>query len=431
MAKAPIRPETQRFTRAAQLAVATVFIAATLAGLRLASAGRVHPAAPDGQAIVGLASASSPHIAPADDPRADVLAALGKTIFFDASMSEPPGTSCASCHEPARAFSGANGSRLGVAQGSRPGHFAHRSTPSVLYLRYVPKFHLHWEEDAPLVDALGGFFWDGRVDSLSELSRQPLLEPDEMNNGSPEVVARKLAAAPYAAELRRAFGPTALDAADSALRALGDAISAFLTSPEMAPFSSRYDDFIRGRGTLTEMEREGLRLFKDSARGGCAACHKLSDVSPLPERSLFTDFAFDALAVPRNAKLPANRDPAHFDLGLCQRPQPRYRSDDEQFCGAFRTPSLRNVAVRPALMHNGVFTDLRQAVAFYATRATNPERWYGRAATYDDMPARYREYVGTDKAPYNRQPGERPALDDAEIDALVAFLRALTDAPFR
>ena len=67
-------------------------------------------------------------------------------------------------------------------QGSRPGHFASRNTPSVLYLKYVKRFHYHWEEDMPLPDAFGGFFWDGRADSITALVRQPLLNPDEMGN---------------------------------------------------------------------------------------------------------------------------------------------------------------------------------------------------------------------------------------------------------
>lgn len=82
-------------------------------------------------------------------------------------------------------------------------------------------------------------------------------------------------------------------------------------------------------------------------------------------------------------------------------------------------------------MHNGVFTKLRDVVAFYATRSTDPKRWYTHGVVFDDVPARYREYVSVDKAPYNRQEGERPALDDHEIDALVAFLGTLTDAQFR
>ncbi|HEY1535043.1 MAG TPA: cytochrome-c peroxidase, partial [Polyangiaceae bacterium] len=110
-------------------------------------------------------------------PPTAARAALGKRIFFDKSLSEPAGTSCASCHDPAHGFAGNNGSKLGVALGSRPGHFATRNTPSVMYLKFAPHFHLHWEEDAPVVDAYGGFFWDGRVDELADVPKQPLMNP--------------------------------------------------------------------------------------------------------------------------------------------------------------------------------------------------------------------------------------------------------------
>src|ERR1700722_4999657 len=83
----------------------------------------------------------------------DARIALGRAIFFDPNLSVPEGTSCATCHDPKRGFAGNHGSKIGVPLGSRAGHFARRNTLSVLYLRFVRKFHLHWEEDAPLVDA--------------------------------------------------------------------------------------------------------------------------------------------------------------------------------------------------------------------------------------------------------------------------------------
>ena len=130
-------------------------------------------------------------------------------------------------------------------------------------------------------------------------------------------------------------------------------------------------------------------------------------------------------------RIPANLDPARFDLGLCKRPDTHYHTDDPQFCGSFRTPSLRNVAVRTAFMHNGYFTKLRDVVSFYASRGTNPRRWYPSGVTFDDVPEAYRGYVNVDKAPYNRREGGTPALDDGEIDAIVSFLGTLTDAQFR
>jgi len=72
---------------------------------------------------------------------------VGQSIFLDASLSDPPGTSCASCHDPAHGFSGGNGSVTGVAQGSRPGHFARRNAPSVMYMKFVPPFHFAFEDD--------------------------------------------------------------------------------------------------------------------------------------------------------------------------------------------------------------------------------------------------------------------------------------------
>jgi cytochrome c peroxidase len=81
-------------------------------------------------------------------------------------------------------------------------------------------------------------------------------------------------------------------------------------------------------------------------------------------------------------------------------------------------------------MHNGVFTRLRDVVAFYATRATDPRRWYANGH-FDDLPAKYWSYVDTSPAPYDRREGETPALDDGDVDALVAFLETLTDKELR
>src|SRR6202042_2667273 len=133
--------------------------------------------------------------------------------------------------------------------------------------------------------------------------------------------------------------------------------------------------------------------------------------------------------VPRNRSLPANADAHVYDLGLCERKAiaPAPQSSASTWCAKFRTPSLRNVAVRPSFMHNGAFTKLRDVVAFYATRATNPKRWYG-ATTYDDLPPQDRETVNDVIAPYDRSEGGTPALNDSEIDAVVAFLGTLTDA---
>jgi cytochrome c peroxidase len=357
------------------------------------------------------------------------LVALGRAAFFDPNLSTPPGTSCATCHDPVHGFAGNNGSRNGVARGSRGGHFARRNTPSVRYLKYVRPFHFHWEEDVELPDAFGGFFWDGRSDSLAALVRQPLLNADEMGNREPQTVADAVHRAGYAGQFAAVFG--ASDDAEGTLQHLGEALEAFLLSDEMAPFSSAYDDFVRGRAALSPLEAEGLRLFKDAAKGNCASCHKLNDRSPDPERSLFTDYGFEVVGVPRNRHVPATQDPAYADLGLCARKGAAVAAAEARLCGAFRTPSLRNVALRESFMHNGALSSLRDVVAFYATRDTAPERWYRGGVSYDDLPSKARDFVNVDVPPYDRPRGAQPRLDGHDIDAIVAFLGTLTDSPER
>ena len=133
--------------------------------------------------------------------------------------------------------------------------------------------------------------------------------------------------------------------------------------------------------------------------------------------------------MPRNPAIARNADATYFDLGLCERPELAARTD---LCGAFKVPSLRNVARRQVLFHNGRFTSLKEALTFYVQRDTNPEKWYplnadGSVRKFDDLPAAYAGNVNTTEAPYNRRPGDAPALADAEIDDVVAFLRTLSD----
>jgi cytochrome c peroxidase len=341
-----------------------------------------------------------------------------------------PGTSCASCHDPRRAFSGNHGSTNGVAAGSRPGHFARRNTPSVLYMKYVPPFHFALADDDDVNESpFGGFAWSGRADSVAEFARLPLLDHDEMNNASEDAIAAKLRAATYAGTLSAEF-PHALDTPHGAVQALGAALQSYLTSDAMAPFTSKFDDFLRGTAALSDLEMRGLAAFKNPEKGACSGCHQVYETSKRGDRSLFTDFGYDAVAVPRNRAIPANADPAYSDLGLCERKATRVPSSAPLWCGAFRTPSLRNVAVRERFMHNGEFTSLRDVVAFYATRGATPSRWYPPGAKFDDVPARYKDNVNVTSLPYNRPEGSKSPLDDGDIDAIVAFLETLTDAEF-
>jgi len=138
---------------------------------------------------------------------------------------------------------------------------------------------------------------------------------------------------------------------------------------------------------------------------------------------MFTDYGYEAVGAPRNTRL-ATRDE---DRGLCERTDQDNPSNSNEWCVSFRTPSLRNVALRKSFMHNGAFTNLRDVVSFYATRASNSMRWYPSGTPFDDTPQAYRGLIGASVVPYNRTPAEGPALSDPEIGAIVAFLGTLTD----
>src|SRR5262249_18293264 len=154
------------------------------------------------------------------------------------------------------------------------------------------------------------------------------------------------------------------------------------------------------------------------------------ETSVNPKWSTFTDYGFDAIGVPRNDELPPNRDPKQFDLGLCERKDTNTPSSDGKWCGNFRTPSLRNVAVRSSFMHNSRFRKLPDVVLFYATRASTPEHFYPPGQKFNDLPPEQRENVNISSPPYNRPEGAPPAMSEDDIDAVVAFLRTLTDAAY-
>lgn len=408
-----------------------VAAAAVVAAMSPGDAGRASaaPASPDVR--VG-ATPLSLTVKPIEQffPQRPELAELGRRLFNDATLSEPRGVSCASCHDPARAFADGRLGPAGLSAGSRHGRFAARSTPSLLYTRYTPSLYLYQDDDSNAPEPRGGLFADGRSDSIADAVASPFLHADEMNNGSAERLGRKLAASEHADALRHQFGVALFDDPARAMKSAGVAIQAYLSRDEMAPFSSRYDKFTRGESRLSDAEMKGMRLFANPDKGNCASCHVFNPTSSNGTRSLFTDFGYDAVAAPRNRAVHAHRDPAHFDLGACETAARNGWPDATQWCGYFKTPSLRNVAARQRLMHNGVFDSLHQVVEFYATRATDPNHWYPSKVRFDDLPVKLRDNVNVNSTPYNRREGSVPALDADEIDAIVAFLRTLTDAPF-
>lgn len=367
-----------------------------------------------------------PAARPLAQPRPERIA-LGRRLFGDVRLSQPKGTSCASCHDPAKAFTSFNGGRDGVAGGSIRSRLGTRNPPSLTYARYLPPLYFYQDDDAQVPAPFGGLMLDGRADTLAAQVREPLLARHEMNLGTARAAARRLKESGYEKAFEAQFGPGVLGDPARALEAFGSSLEAYLQSDELSPFDSRFDESLRGKPSMNLEERRGLAIFRNPDQGNCASCHSVSVTSSNPARSLFTDFGYEALGVPRNRKLPANARPDAFDLGLCRTAEARGWPESEAWCGYFRTPSLRNVAVRQRFMHNGVFTSLRDAVRFYATRSTAPADWYGKHPVFDDLPETMRGNVNIVSTPLNRRPGSTPALSEADIDALVAFLGTLTD----
>lgn len=366
------------------------------------------------------------------------MQAIGRAMFFDRSLSASGRVSCASCHDPAHAFGPPNS--LPVQPGGANGHtLGVRAAPSLRYQQNVPPFTMHRFDDdfdeSEDQGPAGGHNWDGRARTLHEQAAIPLLAAHEMANPSPAAVVAKLRLAPYAAQFRKTFGANALDDDARGFQWATLALEIFQQDPALFyPYSSRYDDFLRGKAKLTAPEMRGLALFNDENKGNCASCHVSQVSANNGAFPAFSDFGHIALGVPRNRALPANADPAFHDLGLCgpDRQDIDAKANPE-LCGAFRTPSLRNVAVRQSFFHNGVMHSLEEVVRFYVTRDLQPRHWYpypGPARAphlrYDDLPAAYASNVNTDP-PFDRSPGQAPHLTEAEIRDVVAFMRTLTD----
>jgi cytochrome c peroxidase len=252
-------------------------------------------------------------------------------------------------------------------------------------------------------------------------------------------VLERVAAADYASLFQRVYGDVLADGA-VAFQKVTRAIAAFERSERFAQFSSKFDDVLRGEASLSEQEERGFALFKDPEKGNCIACHAGDETSDRPQDWLFTDFTYDNLGIPRNPKVPDNAELTFFDLGVCAQDHLRERlpalASPEEYvaslCGAFKVPTLRNIALTAPYMHNGYFQELRDVVDFYVTRDTDPSRWYptsedGSVDQFNDLPDGYRGNVNHEEAPYDRKPGEEPRLSSNEIDDVVAFLKTLSD----
>lgn len=407
---------------------------------------------------------------------------LGKLIFYDQKLAVNRNESCAFCHMPETGFTGPV-SALNETTAAYPGsvrtRFGKRTPQSHTYASFAPVLHYNQEQG----DFVGGQFWDMRAtglrldSALSEQAQDPPLDPVEIGLIEPACMVYRMSERPYRAMAERLWGaqafaihwpkntreicdrpgpapevdplPVHLGAVDRGIAQttfdrIGEAIAAFETSPEVNPFSSKYDFVMAGKAEFTPEEKMGYELFRSQVTH-CNECHR--DGGP-GEEPLFTDFTASNLGVPRNAGLPFYSENAPDEFGYTANPEGRKYRDPGvggflggkqnpnrewaamagSFLGKYKTPTLRNVDKRPrpdfvkAYMHNGYLKSLKEVVHFYNTRDALPRC----------KPEDRGEKVTCWPAPENPETMNRKQLGDLKLsdrqeDFLVAFLKTLTD----
>lgn len=378
--------------------------------------------------VAAAQAAAAPAVAPLS-----AAAEIGKQMFFDQRLSGSGKLSCASCHDPAHAHAPANSLAVQLG-GARLTTAGVRAVPSLRYQEYTPPYEdmLDNPDGISTPGPGGGHTQDGRAATLAEQARIPLLAKHEMANKSAADVVRKLRSAPYAEQFAQAFGPDALKNDKTAFQHALDALQAYqLEDNSFHPYSSKYDLYSSNKigGDLTPAEMRGFAVYSDPNKGNCFACH-YNGAGLNGSVKLFTDFTYAAIGVPRNQDIPANRKAGYADLGICDRPD-HPRPASAQYCGMFKTPTLRNVATRQAFFHNGALKSLKDVIRFYNTRDTNPERWYptvkGVVQKFNDLPARYRANLDKQMPLDGRKAGSEPPMTEQEMQDLEAFLNTLTD----
>ncbi|AKH22105.1 methylamine utilization protein MauG [Sedimenticola thiotaurini] len=347
----------------------------------------------------------------------DSVEALGQALFFDTNLSRNRTQSCATCHSPNRGFVDDRDNGVGgaVSLGDDGKSLGDRNAPSAAYAAFSPPFHLN---DAG--SYVGGQFLDGREDDLAGQAGGPPLNPIEM--AMPDkisTVQRLMENDDYVTAFKTFYGDAIFNDPEQAYSAMAKSIAAFEKTEFFAPFDSKYDRYLRGEYELTPQEDLGMTLFFSKQFTNCNLCHQLKRL-PGSEGETFSNYEYHNIGTPVNVAVRKlnGMDADYVDRGLLDNP----KVDDPGQAGKFKVPTLRNVAVTGPYMHNGVFKDLRTVVLFYnkynsrsAQRQINPETGKPWAA------AEIAENISLEELETG------PALDDKRIDALVAFLKTLTD----
>jgi len=345
--------------------------------------------------------------------RVQAIADLGSQLFFDSNLSSPAGQSCASCHDPAVAFTDPRGTP--TSEGAIIGRFGSRNAPPIGYTAFVPAFRF----DADRQAFVGGLFRDGRAASLEEQAKGPFLNPLEMNDPDVATLIDSIKAASYAQEFETVFGSGALDDPATAFDLVASALATFERSAGQSPFTTKFDAVQAGQASFTAEEQHGSQLF--FGRAGCSACHNSlprNNAANPPQGTqvqVFSNFGYENIGAPPNPgnlfySMDSDLNPdgnAFVDRGLGA----IVGSSAEN--GKFRVPSLRNIELTAPYMHNGVFASLEEVVHFYNSRDVDASI---AAPEVADNISR-RGGIGNLR------------LSQGDLDDLVSFLRTLTDQP--
>ncbi len=288
------------------------------------------PPADERNPDTGLQKPFPPIVQPDDNPATPEKVELGKLLFFDPILSDDNTMSCAHCHHPNLGFSdGLPRSRGKGAQGAgreRTGGIElTRSAPSLWNTVYNHRQ-----------------FWDGRAAHLEEQARMVITTPEEVN-ADPDELVRELKAIPeYRALFDKAFGGK--NGESITFKNITYAIAAFQRT--LVSFNARFDRYAAGDGSaLTPQEKRGLKLFL-SPKTRCNECHGIPT---------FANRDFKVIGVPDPPDGPKDVHKEGAEKGRGGGPN-----------GAFKVPTLRNIALTAPYMHSGVFQTLEEVLDFYS-----------------------------------------------------------------
>ena len=340
---------------------------------------------------------------------------LGQVLFSDKNLSKNRTQSCATCHNPNAGFADDRENGIGkmASLGDDNKSLGDRQAPTASYSKFSPDFHF----DEKKQKYIGGQFWDGRAKTLEEQAGGPPLNPIEMGMGSKkEVVDRIKENAYYVQTFKELFGEDVFKDDEKAYDAMTSAIASFERSNEFSSFDSKYDRYLKGEYDLTPLEDLGKSIFFSNNNNSCATCHVLKGEDKAGET--FTNYEYHNIGTPANKTLRAKNGVKEIDKGLLANPNVK----DVAQNGKHKVPTLRNVAVTAPYMHNGVFKDLKTVIEFYdkynnKDRNINPET----KKPWDD--AEVKETIALKELKAN-------ALTDRKVEALVAFMKLLTDKKY-